>query len=46
MHLASVHVDTAGRNVHATLRDRNAAEADQALAQLAELARVARREHA
>ena len=42
LQLASVHLDTAGRNVHATLRDRDAAEADQALAQLTELARAAR----
>ena len=41
--LASVHVDTAGRSVHATLRDRDAPEADRALADLTELARTARR---
>jgi putative membrane protein len=41
--LASVHVDTAGRAVHATLRDREVAEADNALAALADLARTARR---
>jgi putative membrane protein len=41
--LASVHVDTAGRAVHATLRDRDAAEAARALTELAELARAARR---
>jgi putative membrane protein len=46
LHLASIHVDTAGRGVHATLRDRDAAEADRALAQLAELARAARRDSA
>ncbi|HEY6960552.1 MAG TPA: PH domain-containing protein, partial [Gaiellaceae bacterium] len=40
--LASVHVDTAGRNVHAVLRDRDADEADAALEQLAGLARAAR----
>ncbi len=44
LHLASVHVDTAGRGVHAMLRDRDAAEADRALAQLSELARAARRD--
>ena len=44
LRLASVHVDTAGRSVHATLRDRDAAEADQALAQLTELARATRRD--
>ena len=43
LRLASVHVDTAGRAVHATLRDRNAAEASRALDELAELARAARR---
>lgn len=41
--LASVHVDTAGRSVHATLRDRDTAEADRALADLTGLARTARR---
>jgi putative membrane protein len=43
LRLASVHVDTAGRAVHATLRDRDSAEASQALDELAELARAARR---
>lgn len=43
LQLASVHVDTAGRGVHAMLRDRDAFEADAALAQLTELARTARR---
>jgi putative membrane protein len=43
LRLASVHVDTAGRAVHATLRDRDAAEAGRALADLTELAREARR---
>jgi len=41
--LATVHVDTAGRGVHASLRDRDAAEAEEAVAQLTELARAARR---
>jgi putative membrane protein len=41
--LATVHVDTAGRTVHASLRDRDAEEADRALVELADLARVARR---
>jgi putative membrane protein len=41
--LASVHLDTAGRNVHATLRDRDTAEADRALSELVELCRSARR---
>ena len=44
--LASVHVDTAGRSAHATLRDRDAAEAARALADLTDLARAARRKPA
>ena len=43
LRLASVHVDTAGRSVHAILRDRDAAEADGALADLTRLARLERR---
>jgi putative membrane protein len=43
LRLASVHVDTAGRSVHATLRDRDAAEATRALEELTDLARIARR---
>jgi putative membrane protein len=43
LRLASVHVDTAGRTVHATLRDRDVAEAKGALADLTDLARAARR---
>jgi putative membrane protein len=43
LRLASVHVDTAGRSVHATLRDRDEAEAARALAELTDLARAARR---
>ncbi|HEY3462869.1 MAG TPA: PH domain-containing protein [Gaiellaceae bacterium] len=43
LHLASVHVDTAGKTVHATLRDRDDAEAAGALAELTDLARAARR---
>jgi putative membrane protein len=43
LRLASVHVDTAGRGVHATLRDRDAAEASAALEDLTDLARRARR---
>jgi len=43
LRLASVHVDTAGKGVHATLRDRDAGEAAQALAELTDLARAARR---
>ena len=46
LHLASVHVDTAGRFVHATLRDRDATEAATALADLTDLAREARRKPA
>jgi putative membrane protein len=42
LRLATVHLDTAGRNVHAALRDRDAAEADAALRDLIELARAAR----
>jgi putative membrane protein len=41
--LASVHVDTAGKGIHATLRDRDTAEAAAALADLTDLARAARR---
>jgi len=40
--LASVHVDTAGRSVHAVIRDRDVAEADRALAELVATARSAR----
>jgi putative membrane protein len=40
--LASVHLDTAGRSVHATLRDRDSEEAERALAELTDLARAAR----
>jgi putative membrane protein len=42
LRLASVHVDTAGKGVHATLRDRDAGEAAAALAELTDLARAAR----
>jgi putative membrane protein len=42
LRLASVHLDTAGRTVHATLRDRDATEASGALAELTDLARAAR----
>jgi putative membrane protein len=44
--LASVHLDAAGRALHATLRDRDRAEADEALAELIVLARAARRARA
>ena len=40
--LASVHLDTAGDNVHAVARDRDAADADGVLIELVDLARVAR----
>jgi putative membrane protein len=43
LELASVHVDTAGKAVHATLRDRDSGEAWRALADLTDLARAARR---
>jgi putative membrane protein len=42
LRLASVHVDTAGRSVHATLRDRDVREADAALEELVRLARMQR----
>jgi putative membrane protein len=42
LRLASLHLDTAGRSVHATLRDRDVAEADEVLAELVGLARAAR----
>jgi len=41
--LASIHVDTAGRSVHAVIRDRDVEEADAALAELVVSARAARR---
>jgi putative membrane protein len=43
LRLVTIHVDTAGRNVHATLRDRDRAEADGAFEDLVLLARRARR---
>jgi putative membrane protein len=46
LELASVHVDTAGKAVHATLRDRDSGEAWRALADLTDLARAARRKPA
>ncbi|HEY6052654.1 MAG TPA: PH domain-containing protein [Gaiellaceae bacterium] len=42
LRLATIHVDTAGRSVHAALRDRDVAEADAALEELIRLARAAR----
>jgi putative membrane protein len=44
LRLASVHVDTAGRSLHAELRDRDRAEADRLLTLLSERCRSARRE--
>jgi len=43
LRLASVHVDTAGRSVHAVIRDRDVVEADGALEELVASARAARR---
>lgn len=43
LRLATIHVDTAGRSVHAALRDRDVAEADAALGELIDLSRAARR---
>jgi putative membrane protein len=40
--LASIHLDTAGRNVHATLRDRDRGEAARLLHELPERCRLAR----
>ncbi len=42
LRLASVHLDTAGRSLEATLRDRDVDEADRVLGRLVELSRVAR----
>jgi putative membrane protein len=43
LRLATVHVDAAGRALHAALRDRDRHEADTALGDLVALARAARR---
>jgi putative membrane protein len=43
LQLVSVHIDTAGRAVHATLRDRDVDEGDEELVRLTRLARAARR---
>jgi putative membrane protein len=40
--LATVHLDTAGRNIRAALRDRETADADNALVELTALGRIAR----
>jgi len=42
LRLVTIHLDTAGRNVHAVIRDRDTAEADSAFGELIELARRAR----
>jgi putative membrane protein len=42
LRLATIHLDTAGRSVHAAIRDRDAAEADRILADLTVLCRAAR----
>jgi membrane protein YdbS with pleckstrin-like domain len=42
MHLANVHLDTAGRAVHAVARDRDAEEADDLVWKLSDAARRAR----
>ena len=42
LRLSSVHLDTAGRSVHAVLRDRDGAEADSGVEELAALCRAAR----
>jgi putative membrane protein len=43
LRLATIHLDTAGRALHAALRDRDRGEADDALRDLVRLARAARR---
>jgi putative membrane protein len=43
LRLATIHLDTAGRRVGASLLDRDADEADRVLAELTELSRAARR---
>lgn len=43
LRLATIHVDTAGRNVHAAIRERDATEVDRILAELITLSRTARR---
>jgi putative membrane protein len=44
--LATVHLDTAGRAIHAALRDRSGAEVQQVLPELVSMARAARRQAA
>jgi putative membrane protein len=43
LHLSSIHLDTAGRRVHAVLRDRDRAEAARLLGELPDRCRQARR---
>ncbi len=43
LHLTSIHLDTAGRKVHAVLRDRDRAEGAQLMADLPGRCRKARR---
>ena len=45
LRLVTVHLHTAGRAVHAALRDRDTAEADEALVEIVALCRAARRPH-
>jgi putative membrane protein len=42
LQLSSVHLDTAGRSVHAVLRDRDGQDADRGVEDLAALCRAAR----
>ena len=42
LNLSSVHLDTAGRSVHAVLRDRDGQDADRGVEELADLCRAAR----
>jgi len=44
LRLATVHLDTAGRNVHAVLRDRDSDEAQTLMSRLPELCRTARQQ--
>jgi putative membrane protein len=44
LRLATVHLDTAGRSVHAAIRDRDVEEAERVLRELTELCRRARRD--
>ena len=46
LRLATVHLDTAGRSIHAALRDRDRAECDELLSTLPGLCRMARAESA